>query len=60
MQEAVRGRERYLSLVQSLREPSGYSAPTQELSLRHCQARMAEYQQIMRMIVRPTAAAGTR
>jgi hypothetical protein len=57
--DAARARQRYLRLVASLSAPPGYSAPAMNLSLRHCQAMMEEYQQIMRMIVRPCAQAAS-
>jgi hypothetical protein len=59
-QYQARARKRYLKLVESLKEPESHSAPAREGSLRHCQALLEEYQQAMRMIVRPVAAAGLK
>ena len=51
-QEAARAR--YLKLVQSLGPAQGsYCAADMDITLRHCQAMTEEYQQIMRMMVRP-------
>ena len=53
-QEAARGRARYLKLVQSLGSAQGgYAAAAMDMIQRQGQAMTEEYQQIMRMMVRP-------
>jgi hypothetical protein len=57
-QEAARGRVRYLKLAQALRSAQGgYSAAAMDVTLRHCQAMTEEYQQIMRLMLRPAGPA---
>jgi hypothetical protein len=53
LEEADRGRERYLKLVQAIREPASFSACAMDLSLQQSDVEKEEYQQIMRMLVRP-------
>jgi hypothetical protein len=54
--EAERAQARYLRTVHDLWTQGHYSTGAMDVSLRQCQARAQQYQQIMRMMVRPGAA----
>jgi hypothetical protein len=58
--EADRAQGRYLRTIRDLRALGHYSTGAMDVSLRHCQARAQQYQQIMRMMVRPGVATELR
>jgi hypothetical protein len=60
LQEAERCRLRYLTLVEALRATAGNGVLVPDVSLRHSEAQSTEYQQIMRLIVRPIGTSNSR
>lgn len=52
LEEAERGIEHCQKLIQALKAPTGDASNSADLSV-HLKAKMEEYQEIMRLIVRP-------